>query len=287
MFSDTFMILYQIAFSIGILILISAGLAVIFGVMRVINLAHGEFIMLGAYMCLVFTRNDIPFVFSVILSGMAVGAFGMVIERLLIRHLYGRLMDTLLATWGLSLLMIGLVTTVFGPQEAGVEADLGIVSVGGKTIAGYNLALILIAFFTLAVTYVIWRYTKLGLVVRGAMENANMAAALGIDTRKYYMITFAYGSALTGIAGAILSPIVGTQPTMGLFYVVKAFVAVITGGPLPVFGTLFASGLYGTADGVISLYFGSVLAEICILVAAIMILRFVPAGITGHFRKGV
>lgn len=279
--------LYQIGFSIAIFILISLGLAVIFGMMGVINLAQGEFIMLGAYICLVSTQAGFNFWIAVLISAATVGVFGIIVERLMIRYLYGRIVDTLLATWGLSLFMVGMVTTIFGPQEAGVPAQLGKVWVGEYSISEYNLALIFISLGLLILTYCLWRYTKFGMVVRGTMQNPNMAAALGVNTRNYYMLTFGFGSALTGMAGALIAPIVGNQPTMGIFYVAKAFVTVISGGQLPLLGTLFASGLFGAADGIVSYISTQVVGEIFVLLVAIVLLRLLPEGITGKFRRGI
>jgi branched-chain amino acid transport system permease protein len=279
--------LYQIAFSLGIFVLISLGLAIIFGMMKVINLAQGEFIMLGAYLCLITTQASIPFWLAVILSSLGVGIFGVIVERCLIQFLYGRIMDTLLATWGLSLLMVGMVTTIFGPQEAGVDAQLGKFQVGDYSIAVYNLVLIGLAFLMLLLTFCLWRYTRFGLVVRGTMQKPHMAAALGINTKYYYMLTFGYGSALTGFAGAVLAPIVGNQPTMGSFYVAKAFVTVIAGGDLPLMGTLLASSVFGVADGIVSFLSTQVVGEIVVLLVAIVLLRMLPQGITGRFRRGI
>jgi branched-subunit amino acid ABC-type transport system permease component len=198
--TDIIIVLYQILFAVSLFILISLGLAIIFGMMRVINLAQGEFIMLGAYACLMFTRLEINFWFAALLSALVVGLFGIIVERCLIRFLYGRIMDTLLATWGLSLLMIGLITTVFGPQEAGVEVSMGKIDIGDFSISIYNLVLIAAAAGLLVLTYALWRYTQIGLVVRGTMQNPDMAAALGVNIDRYYMLTFGFGSAITGLA---------------------------------------------------------------------------------------
>ncbi|MEQ8652713.1 MAG: branched-chain amino acid ABC transporter permease [Kiloniellales bacterium] len=279
--------LYQIGFSIGIFILVSLGLAIIFGMMRVINLAQGEFIMLGAYICLFTTQAGVNFWVAALIAGLGVGVFGIIVERVLIQFLYGRIMDTLLATWGLSLFMVGLVTTVFGPQEAGVEAQLGKVWVGDYSIPEYNLVLIAIAFLLLILTFCLWRFTRAGLIVRGTMQNPGMAAALGVNTRLCYMLTFGFGSALTGFAGAIIAPIIGNQPTMGSFYIAKAFITVISGGHLPLVGTLYASGLFGATDGIVSYFYTQVLGEIAVLLAAILLLRLLPQGITGYFRRGL
>lgn len=284
--NEVIIYLYQIGFSIGIFVLISLGLAIIFGMMGVINLAQGEFIMLGAYFCLFATQAGMPFWLAVIAASVGVGVFGIIVERLLIQFLYGRIMDTLLATWGLSLLMVGLVTTVFGAQEASVQLDLGLIFLGDYSVSIYNLVLISLAFLMLALTGCLWRFTKFGLIVRGTMQNPNMSAALGVNTKKYYMLTFGLGSALTGFAGAILAPIVGNQPTMGIHYVAKAFITVIAGGDLPLLGTMLASAVFGATDGIISFLSTQVVGEIIVLLVAIVLLRILPEGITGYLKKG-
>lgn len=277
--------IYQIVFSISLLVLISTGLAVIFGMMKVINLAQGEFIMLGAYFALLGDILGLPFVLSVMLAMVGVGIFGVLVERLLIRYLYGRLTDTLLATWGLSLVMIGGVTTLLGPQAAGVSVETGRIAVGEVySIPVYSLFIIGVAFAALAACWALWRFTRFGLVARAVMANPDMTSVLGVDCQKYYMLTFGIGSALSGLAGAMLAPIVGTQPTMGGLYVAQAFVSVITGGELPFLGTLLAGSLFGATNGVLSYAYSQVIGEIGVFLLAIVLLRFLPRGMTN--RKG-
>ncbi|GAB5470000.1 MAG: urea ABC transporter permease subunit UrtB [Rhodospirillales bacterium] len=277
---------YQIFFSISIFILISLGLAVIFGMMKVINLAHGEFIMLGAYFCTLITGLGIPLFFSIILAGLVVGVVGIVSERTVIRFLYGRVLDTLLATWGLSLLIVGAVTTIFGPQASSTPQNLGNISLGTYSISIYSLAMIVTAFALLIAIYLLWRVTKIGLIVRTTMQNANTAQALGINTDRVYMLTFGFGAFLAGLCGAILVPLFGASPTMGVFYIAKAFITVIAGGPLPLTGTLAASSLFGTIDGTVAFLTTSVLGEISVLFVAILLLRLLPQGVTGGSRRG-
>jgi len=139
----------------------------------------------------------------------------------------------------------------------------------------------------LALTYALWRYTRFGLIVRGTMQNPEMAGALGTNTRLIYMLTFGFGSALTGLAGAFLAPINGASPTMGVFFVAKAFITVIAGGPLPLLGATAASGLFGFIDGIMDYRYGPVLAQITVLLVAILLLRLLPSGITGRLRRGL
>ena len=269
--------LYLISYSFAIFVLISLGLAVIFGMMRVINLAQGEFIMLGAYVCVEATKAGMPLWLAIIVAGLAVGAFGIVVERLIIRFLYGRILDTLLATWGLSLFLVGGVTIVYGPQSESV----------GAPYPGYGLVVIVVAIFLLVATYSLWRFSRFGLVVRGTMQNAAMAGAMGINTDLVYMLTFGFGSALTGLAGAVLVPVVGASPQLGLSYIAKAFITVISGGPLPILGTSAASALFGTIDGIVSFESSTVVSEVAVLLIAIVLLRLLPLGITGRLRRGL
>ena len=139
----------------------------------------------------------------------------------------------------------------------------------------------------LALIYGLWRYTRFGLIVRGTMQNPKMARALGVNTSLVYMLTFGFGSAITGLTGAILAPLVGASPHMGTFYIAKAFITVITAGPLPLVGTISASGLFGTLDGVVAYISSSVIADMGVLLVAIILLRLLPLGITGNFRRGL
>lgn len=278
---------YLVLFSVSTLILISLGLAVVFGLMKVINLAHGEFIMLGAYVCAVTVKAGVPLWAAFVIASLGVGVFGVIVERLLIRHLYGRLVDTLLATWGLSLFIVGAVTTLLGPQGQGIPTDFGSVTVGSMRLPLYNLVLAAIALAMLLVTWGLARFTKFGLLARGTMQNPTMAGALGVNPGLVYMITFGYGSALAGLAGAVIVPLTGVSPTLGLAFVAKAFITVITGGHLPLLGTTVASSLFGTIDGVLSYLWSSVVGEVGLLVVAVIVLRMLPSGITGRIRSGL
>src|SRR2546426_542864 len=193
-------IVISVLTSVATLLLISVGLAVIFGSMRVINLAHGEFLMLGAYAVLVATRNGISVWIAIPLAGVSVGIFGLVVERLLIRPLYGRILDTLLATWGLSLVLVQAVSIVFGPATNGIGTPLGSVHVGGYSFSQYSLVLITMALITLTAVYLLFTRTRYGVMARAAIQNPAMARALGIDTARMSMLTFGIGSGLAGLA---------------------------------------------------------------------------------------
>jgi len=279
--------IYLIVYAIALLVIISLGLAIIFGMMRVINLAHGEFIMLGAYACVFATGAGSPLWLAFIVAAVAVGLFGIVVERVMVRFLYGRIIDTLLATWGLSLFLVGIVTTIIGPRGRSVQTSFGSVDIAGTNISSYSFVLIGMAFLMIAITWSLVRFTRYGLIVRGTMQNAEIASALGVNRGATYMVTFGFGAALAGLAGAVLAPITGASPTMGLFFVAKAFINVIIGGHLPITGTLAAAGIFGSIDGVVSFLWSSVVGEVSVLIVALVLLRLLPMGITGRMRGGL
>ncbi|MEE4346031.1 MAG: branched-chain amino acid ABC transporter permease, partial [Paracoccaceae bacterium] len=277
----------QLIYVISNLALISLGLAIIFGMMRVINLAHGEFLMLGGYTVVVATNAGINiWVSMLILAPLVVGIIGVIVERLLIRWLYGRMVDTLLATWGLSLLLVGIVTSIFGASTGTtVSPPLGVVRIGDYSASGYELFLVVVTIVLLFAVWLTLRFTKLGLLARGTMQNAEMASSLGVSTSRIYMITFGLGAAVSGLAGGLLAPMTGVLPTIGATYIAKAFITVISGGSAILAGTTAGSVLLGGINGIFSFIAGSTFGEIALLLAAIVLLRLMPRGITGRFFR--
>lgn len=283
MTSYIFLVLYAVA----LLTLISLGLAVIFGMMKVINLAHGEFMMLGAYTCVISYNAGLPYVLSLVAATVVVAAFGVIVERLIVRRLYGQIVDTMLVTWGLSLLMVGVVTGVFGPQAKSMQLSFGAVAIAGTSFSAYSFVLIGVAAAMMLTTWALARFTDAGLIVRGAMQAPEMSRAIGVNTHLVHMGTFAYGSAMAGLAGAVLAPLTGASPLMGASFVAKAFINVIVGGGLPLLGTALASGLFGAIDGIVTFISNSIAGEITVLVCAVALLRLLPTGVTGRFKRGI
>jgi branched-chain amino acid transport system permease protein len=280
-------VLIEMLSSISTLVIVAIGLAIVFGMMRVINIAHGEFMMLGGYIAVVsHVQWGVNFWISILLlAPLAVGLFGVLVERLVIRHLYGRMVDTLLATWGLSLMLIGGVTMIFGNSVEGVSAPFGGLQIGAYSVGIYRLFLILVAVLLLAGCYAALRHTRLGLIARGAMQNPRMAAALGIDPAMVYMITFGVGAALSGLAGGLLAPLTGVIPTMGAAFIAEAFITVIGGGAAIVVGTASASVLFGSVSKLVDFLTGPVIGDAALLFVALFVLRMLPQGITGRFFR--
>ena len=280
-------ILVEILYAVASLILISAGLAVVFGMMKVINLAHGEFMMMGGYATITAVNLGVNvFVAMIVIAPLVVGLIGLVVERLVIRHLYGRLVDTMLATWGLSLFFIGLATMIFGNTTTGISTPIPGFAVGNYQINGYNFFIILVSIALLLAVLFVLKATRAGLIARGAMQRADMAAALGYSPDRIYMATFFCGSALSGLAGAVLAPLVGLVPTSGGAYIAKAFITVIAGGPSLIAGLFSSASFFGVINQVFTFAISPVIGEVALLVAAVVLLRLLPQGITGSFFKG-
>jgi branched-chain amino acid transport system permease protein len=276
----------EFVYAVASLVLVSLGLAVIFGMMRIINLAHGEFIVLGSYAAILANRAGIDtWIACIIVAPLAVAVIGLLLERLIMRHLYGRLVETMLATWGLSLFISGLLSAVFGTATAGISVPLGPVPVGAYQTSGYNLAIIAVTFLAVGGLYALLRMTRFGLLARGTMQNAQMASALGVDTSTVYSATFALGAGLAGLAGGILAPVTGVFPTIGSAYIGKAFITVISGGAAIIAGTASASALLGTVGQIATFLSNQVFGEVALLIAALFIIRFLPKGITSRFFR--
>ncbi|MGI3187149.1 branched-chain amino acid ABC transporter permease [Nioella aestuarii] len=280
-------ILVEMLYAVASLILISAGLAVVFGMMKVINLAHGEFMMMGGYATITAVNLGVNvFLAMLVIAPIVVGLIGLVVERLVIRHLYGRLVDTMLATWGLSLFLIGLATMIFGNTTTGISTPIPGFTVGNYQINGYNFFIIVVAILLLIAMLVILKATRAGLIARGTMQRSDMAAALGYSPDRIYMATFFCGSALSGLAGAVLAPLVGLVPTSGGAFIAKAFITVIAGGPSLIAGLFSSAAVFGVVNQIFTFAISPVIGEVALLVAAVVLLRLLPQGITTKFFKG-
>ncbi len=270
--------------SASVLIIATLGLAVIFGLMGVINLAHGEFIMFGAYAALMATRMGVPLPLAILFAALITALFGAIVERLIIRYLYGRLLDTLLATWGLSLALYQTAVLLFGSVTPGVGLPIASVDLGRYSISIYFLFLIAAAAVMLAATYLILTRTSYGIMARASIQDRETAAAIGIETGRINTITFAFGAGLAGLAGGLLVPAFPATPGMGIAFVAKAFLAVVVAGPVTLTGTAVAAGTLGWVASATASYATTVIGDIIFFVATILLLRAFPNGITDRWR---
>ena len=275
----------------SVLLLAAIGLAITFGVMGVINMAHGEMVMIGAYTTFVVQETirtgypglfDYSLLIAVPLAFIVAGAIGVVIERTIIRFLYGRPLETLLATWGLSLVLQQAVRTAFGPtnREVGNPSWMsGAFEIGQITIT-YNRLWILC--FTMAVFVILLamlRYTALGLEMRAVTQNRRMAASMGIATSRVDALTFGLGSGIAGIAGVALSQIDNVSPNLGQSYIIDSFMVVVFGGVGNLWGTLVGAFTLGIANKFLEPVAGAVLGKIAILVLIILFIQKRPRGL--------
>jgi branched-chain amino acid transport system permease protein len=280
-------LLIAIVNSIALLTLVSLGLAIVFGMMRVINFAHGEFIMLGGYATVLSANHGVNlWVAMLVVAPVFVGSIGVIVERLIIRPLYGQIITTMLATWGLSIFLIGAVTALFGTTVLGVSAPLGNIAIGVYSISVYQLVLIAITGVLVVLALIVLNRTRWGLIARGTLQNPEMASALGIDPSRVYAVTFSIGAALSGLAGGLLAPMSGVLPTMGGAYIARAFVTVISGGSAMVVGTLAAAGLLGPTEAILSYAANPVVGEAALLLVAVALLRVFPRGLSGLWQGG-
>lgn len=271
--------------SVSLLIIVSLGLALAFGMMKVINMAHGEFLMLGAYFTITAVHAGIPLPLAMAGATGVVGLFGMIVERLILRHLYGRMWATMLATWGLSLLVVGVVQLLFGTTSNGIPTPLGTVPVGQNSISQYTLVMIAAAAAMVIVTFFIFAKTPYGTMARAASARPDMAKAIGINVSRTNMISFGIASALAGLGGALLAPLSGVSPTFGQGFIGRAFMTVVVGGASPLLGTTTASTLLGGIYSGVSNAISPVVGTLALLFISMVVLRFLPTGLTGLWKK--
>jgi urea transport system permease protein len=275
----------------SVLLLAAIGLAITFGVMGVINMAHGEMVMLGAYVTYVVqdvirTNDpallDYSLAIAIPLAFLFSGCVGILIERSIIRFLYGRPLETLLATWGLSLVLQQVVRTVFGPTNREVSNPSfmsGAFDLGGITITYNRLWIICFALAVFVALIGLLRFTRLGLEMRAVTQNRAMAASMGIRTSRIDALTFGLGSGIAGMAGVALSQIDNVSPNLGQGYIIDSFMVVVFGGVGNLWGTFVGSFVLGVANKFLEPYAGAVLGKITILVLIILFIQKRPRGL--------
>jgi urea transport system permease protein len=275
----------------SVLLLAAIGLAITFGVMGVINMAHGEMVMLGAYTTyvvqeLIRAHNpalfDYSLAFAIPLAFLFAGFVGILIERGIIRFLYGRPLETLLATWGLSLILQQAVRTAFGPTNKDVGNPSwmsGSFDLGHITITYNRLWIIVFTLLIFVGLLALLRYTRFGLEMRAVTQNRAMAASMGIKTSRIDALTFGLGSGIAGLAGVALSQIDNVSPNLGQGYIIDSFMVVVFGGVGNLWGTLVGAFTLGIANKFLEPYAGAVLAKIAILVLIILFIQKRPRGL--------
>jgi branched-subunit amino acid ABC-type transport system permease component len=275
-----FLFFYQYADAVALLTLSAVGLVIIFGMMGVINMAHGELMMIGAFGAAHSYHAGLALPLAILAGGAAALLVGLILERLVIRHLYGRLLYSLVATWGISLMLSQGALIVLGPSTTGIPSDFGSFTISGISFSVYRLGLFIIAVAIVAALWALLRFTAFGLHARAAMTNADMARALGVDTTRIYMLTFGLGSFLAGIAGALFSLAAPVQPTFGASYTPIAFIVVVVAGSRNIIVGMTLSVLaLALMKTLFTLNFNILTGYMAMLLAALLIIRASPDGI--------
>lgn len=271
----------------SILVLGAIGLGIAFGVMKIINMAHGELIMIGAYTTyFVSTVCKLPYFVGLAASFVVTALVGLLLERFIIRKLYGRPNETLLATFGVSIMLQQLVRMVFGPEGRSVTSPFdGVLQFGDIAVPYFRLFIVVVAIAFIGLTAFIMYKTSFGMQLRSVSQNRDMCECLGINTSRVDAYTFAYGAGLAGAAGAILAPIKSVSPTMGLDYMIDSFMVVVLGGIGSLTGTVIGSTVIGESNQLMTTFMGETGAKILVFLLIILVIRFKPEGLIRMERR--
>lgn len=267
----------------SVLLMVALGLAIIYGTMGVINLAHGQFVMIGAYVAW-FLQNQfgLGIVVGLPLIFIAGALLGFLVERTVIQRLYKRPLDTILATWGIGIVLEQLVRGFLGSDSRYVarpEFLDGNLILAGVHMSYYRLFIIGFALLTLAVTWFLLHRTEFGTKLRAVIQNKEISECYGISANHVYAMTFAYGAGLAAIAGALITPLVSVTPTMGTKVVVDAFLVVIVGGVGSIAGTAASAIMLGEVSAWLQYLLNDTAGRILILLGVIVLIRFRPQGL--------
>jgi urea transport system permease protein len=264
------------------LLLVTLGLVIIYGLMNVINMAHGEFFLLGAY-CVVLIQNaHLPFWCALVLAPVVLALIGLALEELVIKHVYRRFIDSILATWGISLALKQIVIIIFGPTAQSIVSPIpGPVQILTVTYPAYRLFIMGFTVLLAGGTFLFFYRTNAGLAMRGVIANRPMAASLGINTRFLDRSTFAIGAALAGIAGAVMAPIMSVDPQMGVGFLIPAFLSILVGGTGTLLGAVVGTAAISGTSTIVANAWSQVVSQIVVFTLAIVVIRLFPRGIMG------
>jgi len=267
----------------SILLMIALGLAIIYGTTGVINMAHGEFVMIGAYTSWFFqTKMGMGLIVSIIPIFIITAAMGFLIERLIIRHLYNRLLDTILATWGIGVILQQLIRLTVGSELKYLEIPPYMaesMSMFGQQVSVYRVFIFVFAIAIFILAWFLIFKKKFGMKLRAVTQNKDMASCFGINSGMVYSSTFAFGTGLAALAGAFVAPLKSISPDMGTNYIIDAFMVVVLGGVESLIGTAASSFIIGETSSFIASFSNDTLAKALVLVITILILRIKPEGL--------
>lgn len=267
----------------SILLLVALGLSIIYGTTGVINLAHGEFVMLGAYSAWALQKYaNIGLLEGLIFIFFIVAFIGFIVERVVVRYLYDRPMDTILATWGVGIMAQQIIRLIAGGELRYVQMPVSLgssISIFGIETSAFRMFVLVAAAALFGLTWYLMYRTNIGMKLRAITQNREMASSFGINSNKIYSMTFAYGTGLAGLAGALVSPLKSVSPEMGTTYVVDAFMVVVLGGVESLLGTVASSVLLGEMNGFLAFFTNDTMAKATVFLAIVVLIRYRPQGL--------
>ena len=281
-----FNIIYQFGDALSFLLLSAIGLAVIFGMMKIINLAHGEFITVGAYATVISGKVlHLPLPIAMAAGVLVTILFGLILEKLVISHLYGRPLDSVVATWGISLIISQSFLVIFGPSYEGLQTPMGNFKLGDYSYSEYRIFLIFFSISLLALLYILFMKTSFGALARATIEKPEIASSMGVNVKNVYSVTFAIGAGLAGVTGALYAPTMTIVPSIGQAFIVSAFITVVTAGASPFIGLVPAAAFLSTVQTSVTFFYKATIGIIALLFSVIIIIRFLPKGFSGLISK--
>ena len=276
-------LLYQFGNSFSFLIIASMGLAIIYGMMKIINFAHGEFLMIGAFVTTLLALRGWPLPLAIVAASIFTGFIGLLLDRLIISKLYSRPLDSVVATWGISIVIkqgVALIMIKLTGNLAmtGVSTPLGSIQTTWGSFSIYRLLMMLIAVLLVIFIYVLFTHTKFGLQSRATMQSRDIAESLGVNTNKIYGQTFMIGSMLAGLAGGLYAPTMSITSEFGSMFLMPSFITVLMGGINPLIGTVASAISLGIVDSGVTVLTTAFYGTMAMLIVAIIFIRLFPQG---------
>lgn len=278
------MIGIDIAYAVLTLVLIVLGLAIVFGMLRVINMAHGETVMLGCYAVYLTAQYQLPFMVGVLVALLATAAIGALVYWLVIKRIRLRILDTILATWGVSIVLKQVITIMFGAAGQSVSVPItGTIELFGSSYPVYRLVVMAVSLLSMVLLYMLFFKTRFGIKARAVMSNNTLSACIGIHRERMNILSFMVGSMIAGLAGAMIAPLISISPLIGEDYLIPSFLAVLIGGLGSIAAPIAGASIIATTESGVSILYDPVVAQIVMLLVAVILLKAFPRGL---FNRG-
>lgn len=279
------MVMLDLTYAVLTLVLIVLGLAVIFGMLRVINMAHGELIMLGGYAVFWAQQQQLPFIIGILLALLVSALVGSLIYWLVIKRIRQRLLDTILATWGVSIVLKQAVSLYFGPAGQHVQSPVNqTLILAGQSYPVYRFMVMAVSLVTMLVLYLLFFKTRFGIRARAVISNTTLSACIGIARERINWLSFMIGSMVAGFAGAMIAPLISISPLLGEDYLIPAFLSVLIGGLGSIAAPIAGAGVIAGIESSASILFDPVAAQMVMLCSAVVLLKAFPRGLFNEKR---